>query len=187
MPGVWDGLDVVPTTGEALGIVRDELVVTGAGRESRLREALKLVQDDYDLILIDCPPSLDQLTINGLAAADGVLVVTQTKLWSANGLAHLLATLDTVRTYYHPDLRVAGIILNGHEDRTVGGRHWRDAVAEAAAERSIALFDPPVPKRALIADATEAGLGVDEWNHPDAEAIAAIYATYFQNLIGDAK
>lgn len=92
-----------------------------------------------------------------------------------------------MRTYYHPDLRVAGIILNGHEDRTVGGRHWRDAVAEAAAERSIALFDPPVPKRALIADATEAGLGVDEWNHPDAEAIAAIYATYFQNLIGDAK
>ena len=66
--------------------MRDELVVTGAGRESRLRDALATVADRYDLVLIDCPPSLDQLTINALVAADAVLIVTQSKQASINGL-----------------------------------------------------------------------------------------------------
>ena len=87
VPGLWPGLDVVPTSGVTLGAVRDELVIAGAGRESRLREALRAVSGDYDLILIDCAPSLDQLTSNGLTAAEGVVVVTHSKLWSANGLS----------------------------------------------------------------------------------------------------
>ncbi|WP_371360303.1 ParA family protein, partial [Salmonella sp. E404] len=64
VPGLWPGLDLVPTSGVELGSVRDELVIAGAGRESRLRAALREVADDYDLILIDCAPSLDQLTSN---------------------------------------------------------------------------------------------------------------------------
>ncbi|RLV51390.1 ParA family protein, partial [Aeromicrobium phragmitis] len=112
----------VPTSGIALGYVRDELVIAGAGREGRIREALEDVSEDYDLILIDCAPSLDQLTINGLTAAHGVIVVTHSRLWSANGLAQLLQTITSVREHYNATLRVAGIIVNQHEDSTVGGR-----------------------------------------------------------------
>ncbi|GGG71343.1 chromosome partitioning protein ParA [Kocuria dechangensis] len=184
VPGVWEGLDVLPTTGETLGFVRDELVVAGAGREGRLRESLAEVAGNYDLILIDCAPSLDQLTINGLTAADAAVVVTQSKLWSANGLAHLLTTIDNVRRYYNPELSVAGIIVNQHEEHTVAGRHWRQELQEAAAARSLTVLAPPVPKRAAIADATEAARGLDEWGTSEATSLAGIYADYLTTLEG---
>ena len=182
--GVWEGLEVLPTTGETLGFVRDELVVAGAGREGRLREALTEVATDYDLILIDCAPSLDQLTINGLTAADAAVVVTQSKLWSANGLAHLLTTIDNVRRYYNPGLTVAGIIVNQHEEHTVAGRHWRQELQEAATARSLTVLTPPVPKRAAIADATEAARGLDEWGTSEATTLASLYADYLTTLEG---
>ena len=182
--GVWEGLEVLPTTGETLGFVRDELVVAGAGREGRLREALTEVATDYDLILIDCAPSLDQLTINGLTAADAAVVVTQSKLWSANGLAHLLTTIDNVRRYYNPELSVAGIIVNQHEEHTVAGRHWRQELQEAATARSLTVLTPPVPKRAATADATEAARGLDEWGTSEATTLASLYADYLTTLEG---
>ena len=129
---IWEGVDLLPTTGEALGVVRDELVIAGAGRESRLRTALEETKANYDLVLIDCAPSLDQLTINGLTAADDVLIVTQSKLWSANGLARLLGTVDSVREHYNHDLTISGILINQHEEKTLSGAHWYGELAEAA-------------------------------------------------------
>ena len=154
--GVWSGLDVVPTSGVTLGYVRDELVIAGAGREGRLRGALAAVADDYDLILIDCAPSLDQLTINGLTAAGAIVVVTHSKLFSTNGLAQLLDTIDTVRQHYNPMLTVAGVIVNQHEEQTISGRTWLDELRAAAENRGLAVLSPPIPKRVVISDALEA-------------------------------
>ncbi|TYC96607.1 AAA family ATPase [Arthrobacter echini] len=181
--GIWERLTVVPTAGETLGVVRDELVVAGAGREARLRDALHLVREDYDLILIDCAPSLDTLTINGLTAADGVIVVTQSKLWSANGLAKLLDTIAAVQAHYNPQLSVAGILVNQHEARTVGGAHWVEQIQEATTARGLPLLQPPVPKRALIADATESARGLDELG-ADGIELARLYDNYLSALMG---
>ncbi|WP_205823076.1 MULTISPECIES: ParA family protein [Actinomycetes] len=108
------------TTGRTLSEVRDQLVIAGVGREARLREALAPVVDDYDLILIDSAPSLDQLTINALSAADAAVIVTHTKKCSLDGLGQLLDTVENVCAYSNPSLRVAGVIVNQHEERTVG-------------------------------------------------------------------
>jgi chromosome partitioning protein len=181
--GIWEGLTIVPTVGETLGVVRDELVVAGAGREARLRDALHQVREDYDLVLIDCAPSLDTLTINGLTAANGVVVVTQSKLWSANGLAKLLDTITAVQAHYNPQLTVAGVLVNQHEARTIGGTHWAGQIQEATEARGLPLLQPPVPKRAVIADATEAAQGLDELGADGAE-LAAIYDSYLELLMG---
>lgn len=183
VPGIWDGLDVVPTTGETLGVVRDQLVVAGAAREGRLSRALEPLRGDYDLILIDCGPNLDQLVINALTAADGALVVTQTKLWSANGLAKLLDTITQVQQSYNPRLRVGGVVLNQHEARTVGGGHWAGEIEAAAEARGLPLLTPPVPKRQAIADATEESLGLDEGD-ADSRELATIYDGYLTQLTG---
>lgn len=182
VPGIWPGLDLVPTVGMTLGTVRDELVIAGAGREGRLREALAAVVDDYDLILIDCAPSLDQLTINGLTAAGGVIVVTQSKLWSANGLAQLLDTVGSVRQYYNPGLQVAGILVNQHESRTRAGRYWLDDLTEAAEQRSLRVLSPPIPKRVAISDATEVAQGLDQLGNSEDTALAALYADHLATL-----
>lgn len=184
VPGIWSGLDVVPTSGITLGWVRDELVIAGAGREGRLREALAGVEDDYDVILIDCAPSLDQLTINGLVAAQGVIVVTHSKLWSANGLAQLLDTIDSVRSYYNGALRVAGIIVNQHEENTISGKTWLDELHQAAESRKLTVLDPPIPKRVVIADTVEAARGLDEWGSAEAAALGQLYAHHLTCIEG---
>lgn len=184
VPGLWPGLDVVPTTGVTLGFVRDELVIAGAGREGRLREALHDVVEDYDLILIDCAPSLDQLTINGLTAAAAVLVVTETKLFSANGLAQLLDTIDNVRQYYNAELTVAGIVVNKHEEQTVSGRERLAELREAAQGRGIPILTPLVPKRVVISDAAEAARGLDEWGGVEARDLGAIYTAHLTVIEG---
>lgn len=183
--GVWPGLDLVPTSGVELGSVRDELVMAGAGRESRLREALAGVAGDYDLILIDCAPSLDQLTINGLTAAQGIVVVTHSKQWSLSGLAQLLDTIETVRQYYNPELSVAGVVVNQHEERTVSGQTWLDELRAAAEARGLRVLNPPIPKRVVIADATEAARGLDEWGSAEAATLGALYTDHLTAIEGE--
>jgi chromosome partitioning protein len=182
VPTVWEGADLAPTTGEALAFVRDELVIAGAGREGRLRQALAGLEDSYDLVLIDCPPSLDQLTINALTAADGVLIVTQSKLWSSQGLAHLLGTLASVQTYYNPGLLPLGIVVNLHENATVSGARWLAELTAAASTQGIPVFTPPIPKRVLISDAVEASRGLDEWPGADVDDLIHVYDHYLEQV-----
>lgn len=179
---IWDGVDIAPTTGDVLGVVLNELVLDGAGREARLRNALAGVSDQYDLILIDCAPSLDQLTINGLTAADYVLIVTQSKLWSANGLARLLNTVDGVREHYNPNLAICGILVNQHESTTLSGAHWIKELEAAAAARELRVLTPPIPKRVAISDAHEAGIGLDEFPSKEGRELAKLYADHLKTI-----
>lgn len=184
VPGIWPGLDVVPTTGETLASVRDELVIAGAGREVRLREALAEVVEDYDVIMIDCAPSLDQLTLNSLTAANGAVIVTQSKLFSSNGLAKLLDNIENVRRYYNPGLTVAGVIVNAHEAGTVSGKTWLADLEEAAQGRALPVLHPPIPKRVVISDALEASRGLDEWGSSEAAALAPLYRDHLNSIEG---
>lgn len=182
-PGLWDGLDVAPTTGETLAIVRDELVVAGAGRENRLAAQLAKIDDHYDICLIDCAPSLDQLTINGLTAADAALIITHCKLWSANGLARLLQSIQDVRRYYNQHLAIAGIVVNQYEANTIGAQHWIGEIHQAALHHRLPVFDPPIPKRVAIADSVEASQPLDQWPNPGSPALAEIYRSYLQAIL----
>lgn len=175
---VWPEVDLVPTVGEALGLVRDELVVAGAGREKRLATALAQVNRYYDLVLLDCPPSLDQLTVNALAAADAVVVVTQSKLLSTSGVAKLLSTIDVVRDAYNSRLAIGGVIINAHEARTLTGQFWLEEISGNVEH----VLQPPVPKLAVINDAAEAGKGLDEWGTTEGRVLAEIYDGYLRAL-----
>ena len=187
---MWERVLLAPSGGEILAGVRDELVIAGPGREARLAEQLALVQDDFDVVLIDCAPALDLLTSNALAAAHGVLVVTQSKLLSATGLAHLLDTIKVARRYLNPALRIVGVLVNLHEAGTLAGAHWLNDVREACAAKGLPLLDPPIPRRVVISDAAEAQLGLDEYPGAAAE-LGALYAqhagTLIANLEGGAK
>lgn len=179
---VWDRVDLVPTSGSALSAIREELVVSGAGRENRLKAALAPIIDHYDLVLIDCPPSLDQLAINGLVAAQAVLVITHSGLFSINGLSDLLDTVKSVQTYYNHDLVIKGIVVNQHEALTIRGKAWLEALQRSAVDLGLPLLTPPVPKRTVIADCLESSTGLDTWNTPDSRELAALYTGYINTL-----
>lgn len=184
VPTVWDAVTLAPSGGDALAGVRDELTGVQAGREQRLRRAIADLVDDYDLVLIDCPPSLDQLSINALTAANAVLVVTQAKLWSSSGLAHLLKTIDQVRDYYNPRLHLAGILVNLHDANTVSAQRWLDELETVCNNRGLPLLLPLIPRRVVIADAAEAALGLDQWAPPQAD-LQRIYDAHLGKLLDD--
>ena len=86
-------------------------------REYILRQALKEIINDYDIILIDCPPSLGLLTINSLVASDSVLIPMQCEFFSLEGLSHLLTTIELIKENLNHDLNISGIILTMHDRR----------------------------------------------------------------------
>lgn len=174
----WDHLQVLPSGGDALADVGSELVAMGPGREHRLREALASAAG-YDLVLLDCPPALDLLTINGLTAASRVVIVTSAALWSSDGIARLLATLEAVQRYSNPELQAIGVIVNSLE-RTRRQRHWHE---ELVANAPAPVWAPPVPKATWIAEAVEAGVGLDEWNTPAASVLLEVYDGYLTRIL----
>ncbi|WJJ14673.1 ParA family protein (plasmid) [Prescottella equi] len=180
--GLWPGVELAATVpdAETLAAVRDELVIAGAGREHRLRDALDAVRNNYDLILIDCPPSLDQLTINALVAADQAVIVSQSALFSANGLARLRRTIDAVRRSYHPTLTLRGVIVNLHEAQTIAGQEQLDEIAASAD-----IIGYPVPKAVVIKDASEAQTSLEEWGSTRARSLATIFRDITTALIGE--
>jgi len=118
VPSIWEGLDVVPSNGAPLAAVQRELVGVSIGREQRLRTALQPVLEDYDLIIIDCGPSIDLLTTNALVAADSVVIVSEATLFSINGLSQVLASVNEIRAYYNPGLTIAGVVVNNYRANT---------------------------------------------------------------------
>jgi len=127
------------------------------GREGRLRDALAEVADRYDYILIDCPPSLNMLTINALAAADGVLVPIQCEYYALEGLSALLDTIEQVRAGVNPRLEVEGLLRTMFDAR--------NNLANQVSEQLLAHFDDKVyrtivPRNVRLAEAPSHGMPV---------------------------
>src|SRR5699024_9577481 len=138
--------DLVPTTGETLSFVRDELITTRMGRESKLKKTIQtLGEDRYDLILIDCPPSIDQLTINAMVAAHAVLIVTHASYYSLNGIALLIAIL--VRFIYHsnPALCISVTLVNQYESHLIAPTARKMELPESMEQHGIPVFVPADP------------------------------------------
>ena len=129
-----------------LGIAED--------REYRLRTALASVANDYDYILIDSPPSLGLLTINGLTAADAVLVPMQCEYFALEGISQLLTTIDRVRDALNPALEIEGIVLTMYDDRMNLARQVAEEVRGHFAEK---VYETVIPRNVRLGEAPSFG------------------------------
>ena len=130
LPTQTPGIDVAPSTLE-LASTEVELF-TAIGREQALREALAgWAQNQYDYILVDCPPTLGLLTINGLVAADSVIIPVQTQYYALKGLTALLKVINQIRAKgLNRDLQVMGLLPTFYDGRTILGREMLDELRE---------------------------------------------------------
>src|SRR4030042_7087184 len=116
VPAGLDNFYLCPCSPELSGFEAE--VFNQENNKIRLRDALARVKKYFNFILIDCPPSLSFLTINALAAADSILIPVQCEFFCMEGIPDLLHTLDEVRTYFNPSLKIEGIVLTMYDDRT---------------------------------------------------------------------
>lgn len=184
IPTIWPLVSLLPTPSRALSLVRDELLVKTTGRETTLKKALNPLIAEYDLILIDCPPSIDTLTLNALVASHGVVIVTQAALWSVDGIAELLQTVHAVQEDYNQDLKITGILINLFKKTTNSARGWRLEIEEAANAQGIGLFYPPVPEAVRLKEIAEASASLQA--KPEDE-LTKIYNHYLDVLVGERK
>ncbi len=154
VPGV-PALALVPATIDLAGA--EVHLLSRTGREHVLAKALQPVVGDYDVVLIDCPPSLGVLTINGLTAAEVVLVPLQCEALSHRGVGQLLETIEDVRQFANEKLRVLGVVPTMYDSRTT---HSRKVLAEVEERHGLPVFMPPVPKSVRFAEAPEHGRSI---------------------------
>jgi len=170
-------LSLLPSTASLAG--SEVELVEVQRREYRLREALQGVRDRYDYILVDCPPSLGLLTVNGLVAAkDGVIIPVQCEYLALEGLGQLTQTITRVRSGLFPELEVRGVVLTMYDGRT---RLGTDVVNEVRKFFPDQVFEAVIPRSIRLAEAPSYGIPISIYA-PESTAAKA-YAALARELL----
>ncbi len=166
-PTDLDNLDVIPATIQLAGAEVE--LVPAISRELRLKKALDTLKDEYDYIIIDCPPSLGLLTLNALTASDSVLIPVQCEYYALEGLSQLLNTIRIAQKHLNDDLKIEGVLLTMLDARTNLGlqvieevkKYFQNKVFETIIPRNVRLSEAPSHgKPILLYDAKSKGAEV---------------------------
>ena len=165
--GTAEGVDLVPA---AIALAGADLELAGVtARERRLRRLVEATAADYDVIFIDCPPSLGLLTVNALTAADAVLIPLQCEYYALEGLTQLLATIDLVRDHLNPPLRLDGVVLTMYDART---NLSADVAGEARRHLGGAVYETVIPRSVRLSEAPSHGLPITRYAPESAGGLA---------------
>ena len=159
--------DVLPSTADLAGAGVE--LVTLPSPNFRLRDALETVKDQYDLIFIDCPPSLELLTLNSLCAADGIMVPVQCEYYAREGLTDLMTTLRMVKKRLNPRLEIFGVALTMFDGRT----NFSTQVAQEVRRHFPGkVYATVIPRNVRLAEAPSHGLPVSAYDKTSRGALA---------------
>ena len=168
--------DVLPATADLAGAGVE--LITMEDPNFRLRNALRQLQNQYDLILIDCPPSLELLTINALAAADGIMVPVQCEYYALEGLTDLMNTLRMVKRRINPTLEIFGVALTMFDGRT----NFSTQVAQEVRRHFPGkVYATVIPRNVRLAEAPSHGVPVSVYDRHSRGAVA--YKAMAQEII----
>jgi chromosome partitioning protein len=161
-------LHLLPSTIDLAGA--EIYLLSKTGREYGLSRALDSLINSYDAVLVDCPPSLGILTINGLTAAQEVLIPLQCETLSSRGVGQLLETIGDVRSYTNAALQVAGVVATMFDGRT---RLAQDTLASMQETYGLEVLQPPIPKSVRVAEAP--GMSRSVLEHAPRSSAAVAY------------
>ncbi|MFR6688547.1 ParA family protein [Listeria innocua] len=147
-----DNLNVIPATIQLAGAEVE--LVPAISREIRLKKAIDSIRDDYDYVIIDCPPSLGLLTLNALTAADSVLIPVQCEYYALEGLSQLLNTIRIVQKHLNEDLQIEGVLLTMLDARTNLGIQVIDEVKKYFQNK---VFNTIIPRNVRLSEAPSHG------------------------------
>jgi len=166
--GLSGGFDLLPANGD-LTAAEVALMGSGEGREKPLQAALAHVRDEYDHILIDCPPALNVLTINAFVAADRVLIPIQCEYYALEGLSALLNTIERVQQTVNPDLQIEGLVRTMFDGRN---NLANQVGAQLLAHFPGQVYRTQIPRNVRLAEAPSHGLAVLQYDRSSRGAVA---------------
>jgi len=152
-------VDIIPTNINLAGAEVE--LVNAISRENILKSAIADIKDDYDYILIDCPPSLGLLTINALTASDGIIIPIQGEYYALEGLSQLVETINIVKKKLNPDIEIIGVVLTMFDMRTQLSKQVREEVEEYFKKK---VFKTVIPRNVRLAEAPSHGLAISDYD-----------------------
>lgn len=159
MPTYIDNLDVVPATIQLAGA---EIELTAQmAREKKLYDAVQDVKEEYDFILIDCPPSLGLLTINAFTASDSILIPVQSEYYALEGLSQLMNTIQLVQKHFNPDLQIEGVLMTMLDARTNLGNQVVEEVKKFFKEK---VYKTVIPRNVRLSEAPSHGMSIIDYD-----------------------
>ena len=168
-PTPFDNLHVIPSSQDLAGAEIE--LVSMDGRERALKNKIEPLRDYYDMIILDCPPSLGLLTVNALVASTSALVPVQCEYFALEGIAHLVETLTLVKEAFNPNLEILGIVLTMFDSRTSLNRQ---VVENTRRFFSDLVFDTVIPRNVRLSEAPSHGLPVALYS-PECKGADAYY------------
>ncbi len=147
-----ESLDLLPGSRDMVGLNLE--LFQEDEREFRLRQMLEPLKERYRFILLDCPPTLDLVTLNALVAADGLIIPMQCEYFALEGVSQLLETVEAVRTNWNPSLEVEGVLFTQFDERTNLSRQVADNLREYFGDR---IFQSSIPRNIRLAEAPSHG------------------------------
>jgi chromosome partitioning protein len=166
-PTAVPNLSILPANAELAGAEVE--LVSLENREARLKDVLQTIATTYQVILIDCPPALGLLTINGLVAATSILVPVQCEYYAMEGLGRLMATVQRIQATFNPELELEGILLTMYDSRISLARQVQEEVRGHFAAK---VFQTVIPRNVTLAEAPSYGKPVMIYNAASAGAQA---------------
>lgn len=171
--------DIIPAHS---GLAGADAFIADTGKEYRLKEALEPVKDKYDYIIIDTPPALGILTVNALTAADSVIIPAQCDIYSLNGIDQLYKTINPVRKYCNPDLKIDGILLTRNNERTMLSKEVTELAGQLAERIGTKLFKSSVREAVAIKEAQIYQKSIFEY--ASKSKVAADYRAFTDEVLG---
>jgi chromosome partitioning protein len=169
------GADVIPAN---LQLAEAELALSGKmGRELTLKRALREMERPYDVVVLDCPPSLGLLTVNALVAADHALLTAEAQYFAMQGVEQALEVIELARDNLNPDLSWIGVVLNLADMRTIHSREAYESLAEAFGDK---VFDTTIRQSIAYAESAERAVSILD-HRPD---LGADYVSLTDELLG---
>ena len=172
----FKGLDLIPAN-VSLAATEFDLIEREGG-EVALRRALSTVRDDYDCIILDCPPSLGMLTVNAMVASDGVIIPMQCEFFALEGLVQLMTTIKQLRRRYNPRLSIFGILATMFNERM---ELATDVLAELKKHYGDRVFETRITRNDRLSEAP--GFGMPVFYHDDESTGAAEYLQAARELL----
>ena len=173
-----EAVDLLPANIELSGL--EVTLVNTMSRETILRDYLNSVRDQYDVILLDCCPSLGMLTINALAAADQVLIPMQAHYLSIKGLEQLIRTISNVKRKINPGLEIAGILITMADLRTTYSREIIELLRNSYGDK-LRIFNSIIPQSIRAAETSAEGRSI--YLHDPAGKVSAAYASLIREVL----
>lgn len=156
---VIKNLDIIPGSIE-LSSLESELL-NKENRESALKNVIDTVKDDYDYIIIDCPPAVGILTVNALVASDACIIPVQCEYFSLEGLNQVLNAIELVRSNMNPNLKIEGLLFTMYDART---RLGQDVVSMVKGNMDVKIFETMIPRNIRLAEAPSNGMSILDYD-----------------------